>query len=67
VQFALDQEISNRSGRVTAQGIAGNLRQPWPDWLLQIIVVLLLIANTLNIGADLGAMAEAAALILAGG
>lgn len=58
------QEISARIGRVTGQGIAGNLRQHYPNWLLQTIVVLLLIANTLNIGADLGAMAEATNLIL---
>ena len=58
------QDISARIGRVTGQGIAGNLRQHYPNWLLQGIVLLLLFANTLNIGADLGAMAEATALLL---
>lgn len=58
------QDISARIGRVTGHGIAGNLRQHYPNWLLQIIVVLLLAANTLNIGADLGAMAESARLLL---
>jgi NRAMP (natural resistance-associated macrophage protein)-like metal ion transporter len=58
------QDISARIGRVTGQGIAGNLRQHYPNWLLQSIVVLLLVANTLNIGADLGAMAEATALLV---
>jgi NRAMP (natural resistance-associated macrophage protein)-like metal ion transporter len=59
------QDISARIGRVTGQGIAGNLRQHYPNWLLRAIVLLLLIANTLNIGADLGAMAEATTLLLA--
>ncbi len=58
------QEISARIGRVTGRGIAGNLRQHYPSWLLQSMVVLLLLANTLNIGADLGAMAEAARLLV---
>jgi NRAMP (natural resistance-associated macrophage protein)-like metal ion transporter len=60
------QEISARIGRTTGQGIAGNLRRHYPTWLLQIIVALLFVANTINIGADLGAMGEALAL-LAGG
>ena len=58
------QDVSARIGRVTGQGIAGNLRQHYQNWLLQTIVLLLLIANTLNIGADLGAMAEATHLLL---
>src|SRR5579864_1631553 len=60
------QEISARIGRTTGRGIAGNIRKHYPGWLLQPIVVLLLIANTINIGADLGAMGNAAAM-LAGG
>jgi Mn2+/Fe2+ NRAMP family transporter len=40
------------------------LREFYPNWLLQMIVVLLFVANTLNIGADLGAMAEASRLLL---
>jgi Mn2+/Fe2+ NRAMP family transporter len=57
------QEISARIGRTTGRGIAGNLRQHYPNWLLQSIVTLLFVANTLNIGADLGAMAESTRLI----
>ncbi len=49
------QEISARIGRTTGHGIAGNIRQHYPNWLLQSIVGLLFIANTINIGADLGA------------
>ncbi len=57
------QEISGRIGRVTGKGIAANLRQHYPRWMLYICVGLLLAANTLNIGADLGAMGDAVTLI----
>jgi Mn2+/Fe2+ NRAMP family transporter len=57
------QEISARIGRTSGRGIAGNLREHYPNWLLQSIVTLLFIANALNIGADLGAMAESARLL----
>lgn len=60
------QEISARIGRTTGHGIAGNIRQHYPNWLLQSIVGLLLIANTINIGADLGAMGDALALLIGG-
>src|SRR5215472_16761655 len=42
------QEISARIGRTTVHGIAGNLRKHYPNWLLQSIVALLFVANTLN-------------------
>lgn len=60
------QMISARIGRTTGHGIAGVLRMHYPNWLLQGIVVLLLIANTINLGADLGAMADAVNLLLPG-
>jgi NRAMP (natural resistance-associated macrophage protein)-like metal ion transporter len=60
------QDISARIGRVTGQGIAGNLREHYSEGLLRAVVGLLLIANTLNIGADLGAMSEASRLLLPG-
>lgn len=60
------QEISARIGRTTGHGIAGNIRKHYPPWLLQGIVALLLIANTINIGADLGAMGDALALLIGG-
>ena len=53
------QEISARLGRTTGHGIAGNLCRHYPNWLLQIMVTLLFIANAINIGADLSAMADA--------
>jgi NRAMP (natural resistance-associated macrophage protein)-like metal ion transporter len=58
------QAISARIGRTTGHGIAGNLRQHYPAWLLNIIVALLFMANTLNIGADLSAMGAASELLL---
>ncbi len=60
------QEISARIGRTTGQGIAGNIRQHYPGWLLQSVVALLFIANTINIGADLGAMGDALTLLIGG-
>jgi NRAMP (natural resistance-associated macrophage protein)-like metal ion transporter len=58
------QAISARIGRTTGRGIAGNLRQHYPNALLQWIVWLLFVANTLNIGADLAAMGEALQLLI---
>src|SRR5437762_822177 len=60
------QQISARIGRTTGKGIAGNLRQHYPNWLLQGTVALLFVANTINIGADLGAMADALGLLIGG-
>jgi NRAMP (natural resistance-associated macrophage protein)-like metal ion transporter len=60
------QEISARIGRVTGAGIAGNLRKFYPAWLLNCIVGLLVLANTINIGADLGAMGAALRLLIGG-
>ena len=53
------QMISARIGRTTGRGIAGNIARCYPRWLLLAIVGLLVMANTINIGADLGAMADA--------
>ena len=60
------QEISARIGRTTGHGIAGNLRTHYPNWLLYSIVVLLFLANAINIGADLVAMAAALTLLIGG-
>ncbi|MGH6671923.1 MAG: NRAMP family divalent metal transporter, partial [Xanthobacteraceae bacterium] len=60
------QEISAIIGRTTGHGIAGNLCRHYPNWLLQSIVLLLFIANTINIGADLSAMSDAARLPIGG-
>jgi NRAMP (natural resistance-associated macrophage protein)-like metal ion transporter len=58
------QAICARIGRTTGLGIAGNLRAHYPRWLVQGIVGLLFVANTLNIGADLGAMGDSMRLLL---
>ena len=64
--MAAIQEISARVGRVTGKGIAGNIRDHYPPALLRSIVGLLLVANILNLGADLGAMGAAMKLLLGG-
>ena len=64
--MAAIQEISARIGRVTGEGIAGNLRAHYPPWLLRTIVGLLIIANIINLGADLGAMGAATTLLIPG-
>ena len=58
------QQISAEIGRVTGRGVAGNMRRFMPAWALYAIVALLLGANTINIGADLGAMAAALRLLV---
>jgi NRAMP (natural resistance-associated macrophage protein)-like metal ion transporter len=64
--MAAIQEISARIGRVTGHGISGNVCRHYSNWLLNVVVALLFIANTINIGADLGAMADAARLLIGG-
>src|SRR6266851_5305716 len=54
--MAAIQEISARIGRVTGQGIAGNIRAHYSVWLLRAIVGLLLVANIINLGAMGGAL-----------
>jgi len=61
------QMVSARIGRVTGQGVAANLRDHMPRWLLLGLVGLLVIANTINIAADIGAMGEALQLVVGGG
>ena len=60
------QSVSARIGRVTGRGLAANLREHYPGWLLYGTVGLLLFANTINIAADIGAMAAALALLIGG-
>src|ERR1700710_716854 len=60
------QLVSARIGGVTGKGLATNLRQHYPALLLYITVLLLLLANTINIAADLAAMGAAAKLVLGG-
>jgi NRAMP (natural resistance-associated macrophage protein)-like metal ion transporter len=64
--MAAIQEISARVGRVTGRGIGGNVCLHYPPWLLYLVITLLFVANTINIGADLAAMADASKLLVGG-
>lgn len=57
------QEMCGRIGMVTGNGLSGIIRKNFPKPVLYTSVLLLLVANTINIGADLGAMASSAQLI----
>ncbi|MCL5434921.1 MAG: divalent metal cation transporter, partial [Patescibacteria group bacterium] len=58
------QEACARIGAVTGKGIASVVKEHYSRKILFIVVLLVLVANTINIGADIGAMAAAAALII---
>lgn len=60
------QIISAKIGRVSGHGLATNIRQFYPKWLLYIVVGLLLVANTINIAADVAAMGDALKLLIDG-
>lgn len=60
------QEISAQIGRVTGHGIAGNLRRFYSPWLLYPAIGIMVIANIINLGADIGAMGDAAHLLIRG-
>jgi len=60
------QEISARIGRVTGRGVAGNLKKHYPAPVVYSIVLLLVVANVINLGADLGAMGAALKLLIGG-
>ena len=64
--MAVFQAVCARIGAVTGAGIAHNLRRHYSIWLLRAVVLLLLIANVINVGADLGAMGAAAKLLIGG-
>ncbi len=64
--MAAVQEACARIGFATGQGIAANLRALAPRWVLYGALLLLLLANTCNLGADLAAMGDAAALLIGG-
>src|SRR5690349_9874090 len=57
------QAVCARVGRVTGQGLAFNLREVFPNWAVVILVALLFVANTINIGADIAAMGASAQLL----
>jgi Mn2+/Fe2+ NRAMP family transporter len=61
--MAAVQSLCARIGRVTGRGLAANIKSAFPPGVLTGVVLLLLIANTLNIAADVAAMGETAELV----
>ena len=61
------QLASARIGRITGKGLAENFARLCPRWLVVALVALLVVANVINIGADLNAMGDAAGLLAGGG
>jgi NRAMP (natural resistance-associated macrophage protein)-like metal ion transporter len=60
------QEVSAWIGRVTGVGLAGNIRRHYPPIVVDTLVAFLLIANVINLGADIGAMGSALQLVVGG-
>jgi len=60
------QLVSARIGHITGRGLAANIRAGFPRWVLLGVVGMLMVANTLNISADIAAMAQALRLVLGG-
>src|SRR5262249_61391161 len=58
------QEASSRLGAVTGRGLAAVMRERYGVRLVYAMIALLLLANTINIGADIGAMGAAAHLLV---
>src|SRR3984957_17791682 len=57
------QSMCARIGRVTGKGLAANIKSTFPPVVLRGVVLLLLVANTLNIAADVAAMGEVTELV----
>ena len=62
--MAAVQNICARLGQVSGSGLAGILKEHYPRWVLYPAVALVFVANVVNIGADLGAIADAAGIIV---
>src|SRR6516164_8439038 len=61
--MAAIQSICARIGRATGKGLAANIKEAFPPIVLQGVVLLLVVANTLNIAADVAAMGATAELV----
>ncbi len=61
--MAVVQEMCARIALVTGEGLAANIKNRFPPYVLYVCTILLFIANTFNLGADLGAMAKATQLL----
>jgi Mn2+/Fe2+ NRAMP family transporter len=64
--MAAIQIVSARIGYVTRRGLAANIKEAFPRWVLFAVVGMLVAANTLNLAADIAAMAEALWLLMGG-
>src|SRR6185436_13450101 len=64
--MAAIQIVSARVGYVTRGGLAASIKTSFPRWVLLAVVGMLLVANTLNVAADIAAMAEALRLLVGG-
>jgi NRAMP (natural resistance-associated macrophage protein)-like metal ion transporter len=60
------QIISARLGRVTGRGLADNIRKNFPAPVLYALVIMLLVANTINVAADVAAMGQSLQLVVGG-
>src|SRR5437870_6660946 len=60
------QLVSAYIGRVTGKGVAANAKELYPRWIVLVLVALLIVANTINIAADVAAMGEALFLVIGG-
>lgn len=58
------QETCMRIGAVTGKGLAAVIRENYPRWVLYPVIALVVLANVLNIGSDIGAMAASTKLII---
>src|SRR2546423_12984331 len=62
--MAAVQNICSRLGQVSGMGLAGILKELYPRWVLYPAVALVVVPNVVNVGADLGAIADAAAALI---
>ena len=62
--MAAVQNICSRLGQCSGSGLAGILKEHYPRWVLYPAVALVVVANVVNVGADLGAIADAAGIIV---
>lgn len=61
--MAIIQEMCARIGLVTGRGLAANIKKYFPKWVLYLVATLVFAANSFNIGANLGAMAQSTQLL----
>jgi NRAMP (natural resistance-associated macrophage protein)-like metal ion transporter len=60
------QRMAGRIGLISGKGLVGNMKKYYPRWILLLIALLILVANIINIGADISAMAAASEVLLPG-